>query len=376
MNMLAERNNDMRGIFLFFCLWIAFPVSVYAEVPHLNSQGFLIVQNEVLFPVILYRVPIGQFTEMKEAGFTGTEVSEYAADQKELQKYLDAAAEKKFKILPIFNYAATRMLPELYQKMVERFRCREEILLWYLADEPQEYRITPEGARSMYRAIKKADPIRPVLLMLAKVDPAYMTAADIIAVDPYPIAKDKPLTYVAEMIQEAKRFGQGRPVWACLEAFGALSYGRPFPKPAELRCMTYMALAQGIQGIMFFAYGCPEQKGLLAETSPELWHELLRLASEIRERSGIFSAQWPVQTQQLTPDIAGVYSRLFERNGQQWLLLVNGTRTGVKTEVKIPGLKRVQQEVSKGTQLFPVRRESFQVELAPLEVRWYNILKP
>ena len=361
----------MRYFRTIFCLLAGVHFGVSAAVPYLNENGILIVNEQPCFPVVLYRVPVGEFTNMKTAGFTCTEVSEYAEDQQEMLRYLDAAKEHGFKILPIFNYAATRILPDLYQQMVERFRDRDEVLLWYMADEPQEYKITPEGALSIYKAIKEADPVRPVFLMLAKVDPAYLEAADIIGVDPYPVANDKPLTLVAETIRYVQEKGGGRPIWACLEAFGALSYGRPFPSPEELRCTTYMALAQGIQGIMFFAYGCPEQKGALQETAPELWQEVLRLAAEIRDLSPLFTNAPCVQSQKLQPELPGVYSRLFEREGEQWLLLVNGNRDTAIVTVSLPGFGSTQVNACSQQRIIPLSGDSFQVTLAPLEVAWY-----
>ena len=88
----------------------------------------------------------------------------------------------------------------------------------------------------------------------------WRDVADLLAMDPYPLygaepAGGYPFNQVADLTQTTKAAVQGaRPVATVLQYFKMTSSGR-WPTQAELRNMSYMAIANGANGLMYWSIG-------------------------------------------------------------------------------------------------------------------------
>lgn len=157
------------------------------------------------------------------------------------------------------------------------------ILGWYLSDEPEGHGKSPADMRKEYERIRGIDPNHPIGLchFLWDALEKYKDSADFVMSDVYPVIRhrDQPLTPVTAHIDRIHSLhGADFPVWPAIQVFGGNdTEGGKWaePTPAEVRCMTYMSLAHGAKGILFFSYW-PKLPRTWAEVG-KLAHELHRL---------------------------------------------------------------------------------------------------
>ena len=154
------------------------------------------------------------------------------------------------------------------------------ILSWYLSDEPEGHGKSPADMRKEYERVRALDPTRPAGLChylwdaLAK----YKDSADYVMSDVYPVLakRTQALIPVSDHIDQIHRIhGSGFPVWPVIQVFGGpdTEDGKwAPPTPVEVRCMTYLALAHGAKGMLFFSYW---------PKAPRTWAEVGVLCREL-----------------------------------------------------------------------------------------------
>ncbi len=184
------------------------------------------------------------------------------------------------------------------------------LLGYYLFDEPHPENTgqTPEEIKHVYDVIADEDPYHPVAICINHLDliKQYIDCYDILMPDFYPIQQNiLPLKSLYAVIEKSIRYVDKRkPVWPVLQSFGqdvTEDMGEKShyitPTPEQERCMTYLALTNKIQGLMFFSYHVftqyvPEKKnpgkyqyilgGYLPDKQPILWAALEKLGPEIK----------------------------------------------------------------------------------------------
>ena len=165
---------------------------------------------------------------------------------------------------------------------VREFMNHPALLAWYIADEPNGYRIPPDTIKLYYDAIKAIDPWHPVsIVFMAPFTSAknYAGAMDIVMADPYPVP-DMPVTMPGNVTTQLMReFGGKKTVWMVPQAFGGGELWLREPTPGEIRLMTYHSIINGATGIQYFV-----RQGLnLFPKSPVVWAECSAMAIEIAE---------------------------------------------------------------------------------------------
>jgi hypothetical protein len=174
---------------------------------------------------------------------------------------------------------------------------------WYLIDEPDMQRVSPEKVEAAHRFVKRLGATKPTSLVLYQGDSAkwYGNIADITMVDRYPVPW-LPLANFSQHIHKTRlATDAGRPVIAVIQSFDWTAHRsmlpgeenlRP-PTERELRSMTYSSLARGANGIFYYSYA---DMRLKERKYPELWEALKRVVGEVRRREGLFAAEhvwWP-----------------------------------------------------------------------------------
>jgi hypothetical protein len=111
----------------------------------------------------------------------------------------------------------------------------------------------------------------------------YLAAIDILRIDPYPIAGNKPLRVVYDWIQLARQLmaaaGRELPLTVVLQAW---DLGNGLPSNDQIRVMAYMAVFSGVDTLSFFKYDpnlWGKTQGFMAGFT-NLMHELIGLARE------------------------------------------------------------------------------------------------
>ncbi len=163
---------------------------------------------------------------------------------------------------------------------VRTFMDHPALLAWYIADEPDGNRVSPETLEEIYKVIKETDPWHPVtIVFMTPFTKAkdYVNAMDIVMADPYPIPVYPP-TMAGNAARRLKNEFNGRmPVWIVPQAFGGGEHWLREPTIQEVRTMTWQAIIEGATGIQYFI-----RQGLNAfPKSTAMWNECGKMAMEV-----------------------------------------------------------------------------------------------
>jgi hypothetical protein len=125
--------------------------------------------------------------------------------------------------------------------------------MWYIADEVSGRGWVPtlQRAKKLFNDLDEDH----LTYLVGTGDTSVSPGADVYAVDVYPryYGSKGPLTRVAD-VMDASREGTGfrQPVIAVLQAFG--QKGQPSESPADVRCMSYLAVTHGVQGVFWYCW--------------------------------------------------------------------------------------------------------------------------
>jgi hypothetical protein len=249
--------------------------------------------NHGFMPLGIYAVnSTNDFAAVKAAGFnlvTGP------ADR----AYLDAARRQGLKVLASPNTSAgPGFQPASAREAIRQFDDHPALWAWYLIDEPDLNQISPDQVKHAQRFVKSLAAAKPTALVIFQGYEArdYANIADLLMVDRYPIPW-LPLANFGQHVQLARlALPPNKPLIAVIQAFDwswfpELLPGernlRP-PTKAELRCMTYDALARGANGLFYYAYDDGRWK---IREHPETWDALTRVVAEVNARRPLFQAE-------------------------------------------------------------------------------------
>lgn len=252
------------------------------------------------FPIGLYAVgDTNDFAAVRAAGFN-------VVTGPASRKFFAAAQANGLKILaspgttagPKFDAAKARAT-------VTSLGAHPALWAWYLVDEPDLNLISPAQVRAAHACVKSLCPAKPTALVLYRGDSAqhFANIADVTMLDRYPIPW-LPLANFGQHVEMARlALPPEKPLVAVIQAFDwntdrASLHAeqhtplRP-PTEAELRAMTYDALARGANGLFYFAFDTGRWK---IREQPETWDGLKRVVAEVNERLPLFRAGqlwWP-----------------------------------------------------------------------------------
>lgn len=184
-----------------------------------------------------------------------------------LGQVLDFCAEHGIAVQPsiyLTGYyepdADRRVGEQAIARVVTRFRDHPAVMGWYILDEPRPERAVLQDHWYWGRQrIEAVDPRHPVTSCLNNPDSVrlYASRGALTQVDWYPLSRSQfpgayPLLSVSEMCRTAWSAGARR-LWYLPQAY-ADERKRRLPSAAEIRAQTWLALASGATGILYFAY--------------------------------------------------------------------------------------------------------------------------
>ncbi len=217
---------------------------------------------------------------------------------------------------------------------IETFRDHPALLGWYIADEPNGYKIPPEKLEEIYRTVKEYDPWHPVsIVFMAPFLAAkkYANALDIVMADPYPVPT-LPVTMVGDITGQLKaEFAGRRAVWIVPQVFGGGELWEREPTLQEIRSMTWQSIIKGATGIQYFVRQGPNY----FPKSTATWSECGKMAMEIAELTPwLLSDEETLPVQSYSQNIL-VSSRLHK--GQLIVMAVNKKNEPAGVVIKING---------------------------------------
>ena len=221
---------------------------------------------------------------------------------------------------------------ELLINEVNTFKDHPALLAWYIADEPNGNKISPDSLVKIYKLIKETDPWHPVSVVFMAPflsSLKYADAMDIVMADPYPVP-ELPVTLVGNVAgQLAKAFEGQKPIWIVPQTFGGGEIWKREPTLQEIRSMTYQAIINGARGIQYFV-----RQGLnLFPKSTGTWSECGRMAVEIAELTPwLLSDEESITVSVGSPDII---AKSYIHESRMLILAVNKTNAPVRTVFSI-----------------------------------------
>jgi hypothetical protein len=259
----------------------------------------------------------------------------------------------------------TRLIQE-----IEAFRDHPALLAWYISDEPNGRKITPEELGKVYSIVKQYDPWHPVSIVFMAPFTAsvrYAGALDIVMADPYPVP-DHPLSLTGNTAAQLRdEFKGTRPVWIVPQVFGGGELWRREPTLQEVRSMTWQSVINGATGIQYFV----RQGQNYFPKSVPAWNECGRIAVEVAELT-----PWLLSDEETLHVSSGnvpiqVGSRMHE--GQLMIMAVNSSNQPEAVSIRINGFGSGTAKVIFENRSVPVSGGVIKDYLSPLGSQVYMV---
>jgi len=253
---------------------------------------------------------------------------------------------------------------------IKTFRDHPALLGWYISDEPNGTKVTPESLEEIYNTVKENDPWHPVsIVFMAPFITAskYSSALDIVMADPYPIP-DHPVSLPGDVANLLRNEFKGKkPFWIVPQAFGGGELWSREPTSQEIRSMTWQSIINGATGIQYFV-----RQGLnYFPKSPATWSECGKMAMEVAELTPwLLSDEETLLVESISGNVS-VTSRF--HNGQLIIMAVNKINEPLSTSFRITGFYTGKARVLFENRFVPVRGGLITDVLAPFGTQVYLI---
>jgi len=162
-----------------------------------------------------------------------------------------------FKKRPAKGADTAESAARLVEEKIREFKEHPALLAWYTCDETSLEKIKELTERQ--RLVERVDPNHPTWTVLYQYSQVrgYYPSFDVIGTDPYPIDSTSP-GLAAEWTRITREEIMGlRPMWQVIQAFDWKDYGRKtgrMPTRREMTSMTWHAVANGANGIVYFTH--------------------------------------------------------------------------------------------------------------------------
>lgn len=332
-----------------------------------------------IFPLGIYGAPIEALPEIKAAGFNA--IQTYRREAGFLKRFIEQAQGLGIQVMiPPPDREGTEALAAFLQEIKQS----PAMLAWYLADEPEGSAIPPSSIWRWHQFLRSYTPF-PGALVLVRAKQAwdYAPATDILMVDPYPIPR-MPITWLSDSLEQAKKWAQGKPVWAVIQAFDwsaspleddSRSWGRD-PTYEEERCLSYLAVVHGAQGLFYYTF---EGGGYRIKEHPRHWAEVQQVVSELRSIYPLLLAPFD-STNKFKTDHSQIHWAV-KRVGKgetdglieagYYLIAVNTVNSPLKATFSIPPLFDDKVRVLFEKRSLPLKGGKISDEFQPYEVHIY-----
>lgn len=321
---------------------------------YVDEKLRLMVDGKPFFPLGLYLGPTEDehLARISEAGFNTILCYGYGVDE-DPEGYMDRAAKYGLRVIYSIKdfYEGTGYFPkwlgksglELAKEYVLKLRHHPALLAWYINDElPPTF--VPR-LQAMYDLVSELDPDHPTFQVLYQIGELthYFDCTDVIGVDPYPVPRS-PLTMVADWTKSAREeMRHSKPVWVVPQIFAHSVYsGKPEerePTLGEKRCMAYLALIHGANGLIFYSYFDLMRdvggKGVAPEVFEKRWNEVRQLGKELASLIPALLEGEAISVK-FEPVGSPVHLRCLRRKSEIYVLAANPTEEEAKVALSVP----------------------------------------
>ncbi|MEI6499531.1 MAG: hypothetical protein WCP21_00730 [Armatimonadota bacterium] len=364
----------------------------------IRDDGVTLIDGKPFFPIGIYSVsklPVNDnnfdkaFAELKAAGFNTAHTYNTTRNTDFAEFY---AAARKYGLKVFVAPESGSNNPDANSALATVAReCNESPLLaWYLADDTAGW-IGPAELMRVHEAIMQVDPYHMttqadgITLLSDDRYTKYVDSTTGFLPEIYPI-HEKTGNHVADVIRGMKnvqaawaKAGRVTPVWAIIQDFEGWGWQR-YPTEEEERCMVYLALIHGAQGMTWYTYSYrpPDKHG--AAYDPKVWAYLKGLTGELSSLSEALTARAPREQpvgeivsgpRQGDLDYPSLNLRLLQWQGKWTLLAANSSAQAITARVTLPGLKQEAEVLFEGRKVTTTGGR-LQDTFAPLAVHVYR----
>jgi hypothetical protein len=349
----------------------------------IDGENRLVIDGKPIFPLMVYHTFIEDIPTLAKIGFTfftprypnSKSMGLPTRDDKTIaiaQEYLDAAkANHIYMISGGGIFGAGGGSTEINTKGIEALTNDPALGLWYGADEPGRDRILQ--LQPGYTTAKQIG-TRPIFSVTNRSDHMERLAetVDILGSDPYPIPNVS-LRSVADYTKECVDATAGlKPVWTIIP-----QYGSKRPTEQELRCMAYLAIASGAQGLGIYAWddrNAITKEGWRTGDYPEDLAILQTVIGELNQLQNILIIPNSTRVLSLAPVNPAIHVAMKESGNDRYLFVVNDSRAAETATLSITGIQSADGvDVHDASQKISIRDGKVLLQMQPLEVRIYKL---
>ncbi len=270
--------------------------------------------------------------------------------------------------------------PENAAKIKERlqqYRHAGFLFGWYMADEPAPSKVSPQFTRDIYRLIQEADPYHPATMCFNSVNTAklYGSCCDIAIIDFFPgyhvNGREQSLENLALMLNDArKELGSNKPIMSAIPMFPYTHTGKylpRYPTYLESRCLVFLSLVCGAQGIIWNA-------SYHLRCDLENFIGLPEVTREIRVLQAVWLSNEEVALQLSGKDADSVHVSAKMLHGEIYITAVNPHDRTISVEIALPAdLATVKlQELASTASAVKRNGGKLSVDFDPLQVRLFS----
>ena len=224
------------------------------------------------------------------------------------------------------------------------------LLAWYANDELSTDWV--DRLRKRRDLFERLDPDHPVWTVQYQIKdyPKYLGTYDVAGTDPYPIGskveKENKISMPGEWTRLTRKGAGGiRGIWQVPQCFAVESYfpnrrGKTrHPTQAELANMAWQCIAEGANGLIFYAYHALTKQGQDRPFS-ETWPEMCAVAAGIREKFDVLLSDDATASVSVTEATPHVSVRAWRTPKGITALVVNGCYDAGRVTLTVGGESR------------------------------------
>lgn len=329
-----------------------------------DERGRITVNGEPFFPILMYDVPVDaeSLKMFRDHGFNM--LSARVEDAEIARKhgfYVAAhAGTTEGQNLDGVLFGVGMDSPALYWK--------EDLLEKSKADLAKMQAMFPQ--RPIFHAIGYWEN-EPDGVYTNKLPPKdryedLVKVIDVAAPYLYPLPY-QPVKSVGEAVKRANVAGGGKkPILPVLQLF-VWKPEDPYPTPAELKCMAYLALIHGGDGIAYYSYNYVAGKTgtNIAKEQPELWKSVKALNAEVKQIGEFLMGGQPEPAVKMPDKNPAIEWRAVSRKDDTLLLLANTSADAQTTKIQLPAAIKSLRRLNGGD--VSISNGTLELKLGPKE---------
>lgn len=347
-----------------------------------DQDGVLLDEGRPFFPLGLYHVAASEVEAAAKTGVNMIQLWNWDANGTNLARIRDLGVrvlyEDQFWGEIVRNHGGNPEFYDFQTNLATRARLEalrddpsRAIAMWYTADEPWVGAVPHiKRMRDMWHRLDEDHPT----YVVSTGDPRIGEAADVLGVDVYPIyhGRRRPLTTVGDAMANARaHLGGRKPVLAVLQSFG--DNPRHGEKPAEVRAMSYLAVAHGVQGIFWY---CWKETGDQTGFEGAGHHpETIRTLSEVIAEIKVFAPALLDPGARMMKSVDGRVHAILcgSQTTGRFLVYVNGEYESAETVLAVPELDGLKLDPLFGGPVGKIKDCELQLKLPPLATGAFQI---